>query len=136
MFVLIPKSGGLPLTAALMAVVIQLADTPLGPAKLAACEQHRCNCVLYARCRVPSLPYGLHTTQDKRRIINSNSPRVGSVAIHSYNHVSVVTRVETIRRLNGVSTIVTINEANYVSCRITTRRGTPAELGIVGYFRP
>lgn len=92
-----------------------------------------CNCVLYARTLVPQLPTGLNTQADKARIINSRFPRVRSVAVHSINHVSVVDRVEV---GSDGSLLITIREANYVSCRIGTRRGTAAQLGIIGYYDP
>ncbi|MCC6743721.1 MAG: CHAP domain-containing protein [Acidobacteria bacterium] len=106
--------------------------------KVASCEQHACNCVLYARCRVPSLPGPLNTHQQKLDIINHQFPRVGSVAVHNINtsgagHVSVVTAVAI--RTDG-NLDVTVTEANYQSCRITSRTGTPSSLKIAGYFDP
>jgi len=109
----------------------------LGSAAQAQQQNLACNCVLYARSRVRSLTFGLHTQADKARIINDYAPAVGRVAVHSYNHVSVVNRVEYIRERNGSMTVmVTIGEANYRACQIGTRRDTPARLEIVGYFRP
>ncbi len=105
-----------------------------------AAERIECNCVLYARSRVPSLPFGLNTREQKWAIINSHTPRVGSVAIHSYNHVSVVTSVWVVRvPVTGGhrdDVYVKILEANFRPCQITTRTGTPAALGIVGYYQP
>jgi hypothetical protein len=103
-----------------------------------------CNCVEYARIKVPSLPRGLFTRDDKLRVINSSVPSVGAVAIHNYSgagHVSVVTAVRVVRVPIGRGkyrdeTYVTITEANYRRCTISTRAGTPASLGIVGYFKP
>lgn len=103
----------------------------------------RCNCVEYARTKVPALPRGLFTREDKLRVINSHAPTVGAVAVHNYagtGHVSVVTRVWTVRVPVGGGryryvTYVKIIEANYKRCAITQRVGTPAALGIVGYFR-
>ena len=120
-----------------IAVLAASPGSPLCPAKVGAAGNIACDCVLYARSIVPSLPYGLFTQKDKARIINANTPKAGYVAIHSYNHVSVLTHVDAVPLpLGGVSIIVTLTEANFVSCKITTRKGTPAQLGIVGYFRP
>jgi hypothetical protein len=92
-----------------------------------------CNCVLYARTLVPSLPHGLFTLQDKKNIINSNSPSQGSVAIidsgHKWGHVAVVTSV------NPDGTI-TIQESNWGKCRIGSRTDSPQRLNILGYFQP
>jgi len=75
---------------------------------------------------------GLNTCSDKKKIINSYSPTVGAVAIHDiyapYCHVSVVSNVS--------SGNVTIDEANYSSCKFTTRTGSPSALKIIGYFKP
>lgn len=91
------------------------------------------NCVLYARSRVRSLPYGLFSYKDKLKIINSKTPKVGSVAIiyvpsHSYGHVAVVTKVS--------GNKITIEESNWDRSQLTRRTGTAKELRIKGYFRP
>jgi hypothetical protein len=100
---------------------------------------NRCNCVYYARCKVPSLPYGLTYYTDKVRIINSSSAATGSVAIMNvgapYGHVAVVTAVKKDIRTGSVTSI-TVTEANYSPCKITTRTGSPASLKVTGYFRP
>ena len=105
----------------------------------AACESYNNNCVLYARCRVPSLPYGLNTIQDKRRIINTQVPSVGCVAIHNLGttegHVSVVTNVRVVQRNGQTVYSVTIQEGNYPLGKIGTRFGNASELNIVGYFK-
>ncbi len=92
-----------------------------------------CNCVLYARTFVPSLPRGLFTLQDKKNIINSDRPSKGAVAIidsgYSPGHVAVVTNV------NRDGTI-TIQEGNWNKCRIGSRTGSPQKLNILGYFKP
>lgn len=92
-----------------------------------------CNCVLYARTLVPSLPRGLFTLKDKKNIINSNSPSQGAVAVidsgHQWGHVAVVTSI------NSDGTI-TIQESNWGRCRIGSRTGSPQRLNILGYFQP
>src|SRR6185295_11852180 len=100
---------------------------------------NRCNCVLYARCLVPRLPYGLITYADKKNIINSYSASVGAVAVMNiappYGHVGKVTKV--VKNSSGVVTSITLDEANYSSCRIsTTRSGSPSTLKVTGYFKP
>ncbi len=93
---------------------------------------NRGNCVLYARCRVPRLPFGLTTYQDKARIINSRTPGVGSVAIMNvgaWGHVAVVEAVNH----NGT---ITVREANYPSPGVRTRTATPSAMKVTGYYRP
>ena len=94
-------------------------------------DKNKCNCVLWARERVPKLPYGLFMLWQKKRIINSQNPKAGSVAIINvglWGHVAVVTKVG--------KNHITIREANYRSCKITERHDTPKNLKIVGYFNP
>ncbi len=94
-------------------------------------EADRYNCVKFARRYVPSLPFGLWTLTDKKKIINSYAPTVGDVAIMSvglFGHVGVVQEIS--------GEIITIKEANYKTGQITERSGTASELKIVGYFNP
>jgi hypothetical protein len=109
-----------------------------GRASSCATATNRCNCVLYARCKVPTLPYGLFTYENKVKIINAYSPTVGSVAIMKVGlpagHVSVVTNVTKDKK--GTVTSITVNEANYKSCQTTTRSGSPATLKVTGYYKP
>lgn len=113
---------------------------PDGEVDKASCatSTNACNCVLYARCRVPTLPYGLFTYDDKLAIKNASSPTVGSVAIMKtglpYGHLGVVTAVK--RNGFGTVTSITISEANYSPCRIGSRRGLPSALKVTGYFKP
>ncbi len=99
--------------------------------KILPSESNSCNCVLFARHYVPSLPFGLWTLGDKKKIINAYTPTVGNVAIMSvglWGHVGIVT---------GISgNIITIKEANYKTCKITERAGMATELKIIGYFNP
>ena len=57
----------------------------------------RNNCVMFARYKLPSLPYGLTSYQDKINIINSYTAIAGEVAItpgnSSYGHVAYVESV-------------------------------------------
>ncbi|AKT40641.1 CHAP domain-containing protein [Chondromyces crocatus] len=97
----------------------------------ATCNQCS-NCVLYARCRQPKLPFGLTTYAQKRAIINTQTAKAGYVAIinsgSSYGHVAYVTKV------NGST--ITIAEGNWPNGKCGTRSGTKAGLKIVGYFKP
>lgn len=90
------------------------------------------NCVYYARCRQPALPYGLTSYQDKLNIINNQTAKVGSVAIIKtssiYGHVAYVTNV------SGAQ--ITIAEGNWPSGNCGSRTGTKAGLNIQGFFRP
>lgn len=106
---------------------------PVIPTQPVSAESIACNCVLYARSFVPSLPRGLFSLQDKKSIINSYSPSKGSVAIIDsglkYGHVAVVTDVAS----NGT---ITIQEGNWKSCQTGSRKGTPQSLKVLGYFKP
>lgn len=99
---------------------------------------HKCNCVLYVRCRwVPSLPTGLTTKASKIAIINSYTPSVGAVAIMTvgtYGHVAYVTAVKRDARGNVVS--ITVDEANYSSCKVGQRTGSPSSMKVAGYYVP
>jgi hypothetical protein len=87
-----------------------------------------CNCVLYLRKLGYKFPYGMWTLLAKKRIINSQTPRAGAIAVINakYGHMAVVLSVK--------GKIIKIQEANYRRCRITQRWGTEKELGIVGYY--
>jgi hypothetical protein len=93
----------------------------------------RCNCVLYARCRVPRLPGGLFTLNDKKRIMNSGVPTPGSVAVMDV--LAGVGHLAVVEAVNRDGTI-TVSETNYRSCQYTVRTGTPRNMRVLGYFRP
>ena len=99
---------------------------------LSLTDKNRCNCVLYARAKVPSLPFGLWKIGDKNKIINSQKPKKGDVAIMSIGlptgHVGVITYVG--------NNHLTIHEANFKTCKITERHDTPKNFHITGYFKP
>lgn len=109
--------------------------------KLLAAESTACNCVLYAKSQVPSLPSGLTYYSAKVNIINHRFPRVGSVAVipvasgpsAPYGHVAVVRNV-VVNRDGSLN--VTIEEANWEACKYSRRTGTPDGLRIQGYFDP
>lgn len=95
-------------------------------------DPNRWNCVFYVRARIPSLPYGLWTIWNKKKIINAENPKPGRVAIMNvglpWGHLGVV------KKKDGRN--VTIQEANYKYGKITERCGTEADLKILGYFSP
>ena len=104
-------------------------------------DKNKCNCVLWLRDRLPELPYGLWTLDDKKAIINSSTPVVGSGAMSKdgvwftrngkrvfSGHVALVVKV--------IEDIITIHEANYQSCAVTEREGTMDQLKLVGFFVP
>ena len=95
----------------------------------ATCNQCS-NCVLYARCRMPRLPYGLTSYSDKVRQINRWSPRAGCVAViytgSYYGHVAYVTSVS--------GSTINIAEGNWPSGHCGHRSGTQSGLRIKGYI--
>jgi hypothetical protein len=99
---------------------------------LNATDKNRWNCVKWAREKVPSLPFGLWTIRDKKKIINSHNAKIGRIAIMNiglpWGHVGVITG-------KGSNRIV-IQEANFKYGKITERQGTEKELKIIGYFNP
>lgn len=100
-------------------------------------------CVAYARSRVAGLPSGLFTMNDKRRMINSNKCKAGSVAVIEYGSVGHVAVVEKCDR-EGKKEGITITEANWQRGQITKRKASSSdglrvaerELGIIGYWKP
>jgi hypothetical protein len=100
------------------------------------CSNADCgNCVNHARCFQNALPHHLLSCDDKRAIINSTEPAIGSVAIMNVGplcHVGYVYNVQG----SGPSAIISIEEANYHAGVCGTRQLTAAELKIIGYFRP
>ena len=96
--------------------------------ELSGCNQCT-NCVKFARCKQPALPYGLTYWRDKLRIINTQRPRAGCVAViktgSAYGHVAYV------RRVSGST--VYIDEGNW-GRRCNSRSGTAAALKIQGYW--
>ena len=115
----------------------------------------KCNCVLYCRAESPiQFPYGMWTIKDKKRIINSPSPKVGAIAIMNVGvwyihngkrvfsgHMGIVEKISYAQKkcpccgtiLKNVPSYITIREANYVRCAITRRSGTSQELKILGF---
>lgn len=91
------------------------------------------NCVKYARCKQPKLPYNLFTYQDKLNIINTQTAKAGYVAIINVgNDVGHVAYVQSVK-----GTVITIRETNWCSTtKVSTRSNTKASLKIVGYFKP
>ena len=106
---------------------------------------HNEECVLYARRHVPSLPYGLFSANDKKKIINSHTPKAGSAAIMSIGgvwHIGVVKSTD----VSGSSRNILIAEHN-IPVGVKTPRYRKATCGsktsdcekalsIVGYYRP
>lgn len=95
-------------------------------------DPNRCNCVLYARAKVPKLPFGLWTIWNKKNIINSKKAKEGNIAIINtglpFGHLAFVTFAG--------KNHTTIQEANYRFCKITERHGSEKDLKIIGYFNP
>jgi hypothetical protein len=97
-------------------------------------DKNRWNCVKFARSLVPQLPFGLWTINDKKKIINTQTSRVGAVAIMNvgmpWGHVGVV-----IARSEG-GKYKTIRESNFKYGKVTERQGKTKELKIIGYYDP
>ena len=112
---------------------ISMDDQPTASvsSELGGCGQCT-NCVLYARCRQPRLPYGLTSYADKVSHINQHTAHAGCVAVIKtssyYGHVAYV---------NSVSGgLVHIDEGNWPSGHCGTRSGTASALHIAGYICP
>lgn len=104
-----------------------------------SCDSYACNCVKWVRCaRVPSLPYGLDTLADKKKIINSYTPAVGSVAVMDiYGDVGHLAYVAAVFTDSSGNVMIRVEEANYDACQITyNRTGTPGAMKVVGYYNP
>lgn len=91
------------------------------------------NCVYRARCLQPRLPSGLTYWSQKLALVNSNTPKVGCVAMiytgSQYGHVAYVSDKHT----DGT---ITIREGNWIGDSCSSRRRTPANLNIRGYWCP
>lgn len=102
----------------------------------AACTDYCDNCVLFARCRAPNLPYGLTYWSDKTAVINSNHAHVGCVAMiptsHAYGHAAFVADVDTAPNPNRI----TLREANWSPNACTSRTGTKDGLNIRNFWCP
>ena len=94
------------------------------------------NCVFFARYKVPSLPGGLNTLQDKINIINSHTAAPGSIAITRGN--SSAGHVAYVESVSGAN-VVTLNggfSGSGLSGHIVRITGTESEQGILGYWYP
>jgi hypothetical protein len=91
------------------------------------------NCVYRARCLQPRLPTGLTYWRDKLAKINSHTARPGCVAMiytgSAYGHVAYVSD----KHADGT---ITIREGNWIGNSCSTRRRTPANLNVRGYWCP
>jgi hypothetical protein len=90
------------------------------------------NCVLFARCKVSSLPFGLTTYAQKKAIINATTATAGSVAI--INVGNTTGHVAYVKSVSG--TTIYLRESNWCGLKVTDRSGTKASLSIVGFFKP
>lgn len=89
------------------------------------------SCVAFARYKVPSLPSGLWTLQDKKNIINSYTPKVGAIAITTGN--SSAGHIAYVEAVNG-SQITTLNGGWEDGTHIGRYTATAAAQGIIGYW--
>ena len=118
-------------------------------------DKNRCNCVLYARSQGLIFPTGMWTIEDKKKIIDSQKPKVGCLVIMNVGiwyyrngirvfsgHLGIVEKISyttkkcaccgAILTTSAIS-YLTIRDANYVKCKVTRRSGTPVELKVLGY---
>lgn len=90
------------------------------------------NCVLYTRNRIESLPNGLFYLSQKKSIINSYEPDVGSAVVIRtkgvYGHLAYVEAIE--------EEWVLISETNYKSGYLTMRWVSRYDKSILGYYIP
>lgn len=136
---LLKTLSAIALLGASLPALAEVPPEPIKPGDKYYRPEYACNCVDYARAFVPSLPRNLWTTEDKKRIKNTSSPKKGRVAIHNFNHVSVVVDVDD----SGKNQSLSIVEANFKTCQLTRRtaRGKDMgklekELNIYGYYKP
>ncbi len=108
----------------------------IGSTESALCTDYCDNCVLFARCKQPNLPYGLTYWSDKRAVVNSNHAHVGCVAMiptsHIYGHAAYVADVDHAASPNRI----TLREANWQPNTCSSRTGTKDGLNIYNYWCP
>ena len=119
-------------------------NAPRGVTKtLLGTGTHSDNCALFARDKVPTLPYGLDTWNGKLNAMNSNTPKVGSVAMIGFSSGAYkdIGHAAVVESVSGNS--ITIIEANYTAGKLSRRTATGADLadaarqlGIAGYYQP
>ena len=93
----------------------------------------KANCVYFARYKVPSLPTGLTSLQDKKNIINGYTAKVGAIAIttgnSSYGHVAYVEAVDG-------DMVTTLNGGWKDGTHIGRWTASESTQGIIGYWYP
>jgi hypothetical protein len=98
-----------------------------------SCDQkYQCNCVYWVRyCKASWLPTGMTYIWEKKAKINTQSEKSGRVAVmdiyYPYGHVAYITKVS--------GTKITIEEANYKSCKVSSRTGTKSAMKIAGFIK-
>lgn len=111
-------------------------EQDIGTTESAVCTGYCNNCVLFARCKQPNLPYGLTYWSDKVAIINSNHAHRGCVAMiptsHVYGHVAYVEDVDFAPNPNRI----TLREANWQPNTCSGRTGTKDGLNIRNFWCP
>jgi hypothetical protein len=91
------------------------------------------NCVLYTRCKIPSLPYGLTTYAQKVAIINTQTAGAGRAAIIKVNG-SQYGHIAWVKSVSGSQ--ITIRETNWCGAYVNERTGTKSGLKITGFYKP
>lgn len=110
------------------------ADEEMGT--MATCTGHCDNCVLYARCKAPGLPFNLTYWSEKKAVVNSNHAHPGCVAMistsHQYGHAAYVSAVDTAPNPNRI----TLQEANWKAGACSSRSGSKVGLNIYNFWCP
>lgn len=82
-------------------------------------------------CKAPWLPYGMTYIWEKKSKINTQTAKAGRVTVmdifYPYGHVAYITKVS--------GSKITVQEANYSPCKVTSRTGTKSGMKIVGYIK-
>ncbi|HEX8819706.1 MAG TPA: hypothetical protein VF794_07290 [Archangium sp.] len=111
-------------------------EQEVGSTESALCTDYCDNCVLFARCKAPNLPYGLTYWSDKVAVINSNHAHAGCVAMiptsHVYGHAAYVADVDFAPTPNRI----TLREANWQPNTCSSRTGTKDGLNIRNFWCP
>lgn len=93
----------------------------------------KANCVYFARYKVPSLPTGLISLQDKKNIINGYTAKVGAIAITTGN--SSAGHVAYVEAVDG-NMVTTLNGGWKDGTHIGRWTSSESTQGIIGYWYP
>ena len=92
------------------------------------------NCVLFVRCKMPSLPGGLTSYASKKNIVNAWSPSAGYAVIMPSSSYPANGHIAYVDKVNSDGTI-TISEGNF-NGKCNTRTKKPSDMSVYGYRKP